>query len=86
VAAPVPALQSTPLTSFCDLLEPERDLPGSFPMYPVSEEGIGILGVKVMVLIESNIPGQVLGKDEVIAGLFHSGPWYSFLSTTLRNL
>jgi hypothetical protein len=46
-----------------DLLKPERDLPGSLPPCPVSEEGINILKANMVELGESDTLWQVLGED-----------------------
>lgn len=69
-----------------NFLEPEWDLPGSLPLRPMFEEGIGVIEANVMVLRKSNTIRQVLGKDEVPLGFFHRGPWYSSLAATQRNL
>ena len=51
-------------------LEPEWDLPSSLPLGPVFEEGVNIFKMNVIILIKSDTPQQVLGKDEVALGLF----------------
>jgi hypothetical protein len=69
-----------------NILEPERDLPGSLPLCPVSEKGVGIVDTNVVVLGEGKIIWQVLGEDELILGFLQLSPWDPSLVPTCCNL
>lgn len=74
------------LFSLVHLFEAKWYLAGSLPLRPMFEQGVGIVESNVMVLCESDILRQVLGKDEVTPGLLQSGPWDSSLSPARRDV
>ena len=69
-------LLTLPIKLF-NVLEMERNLPRSLPLWPVLKEGVKILEVHMVELSEQNAMWQVLCKDVIPLALSHLRPWDS---------